>query len=98
MAMTPEGRVKKEIRALLVQYKCWFYMPVPGGYGEPSLDYLCAYKGKMFAVEAKAPGKRKTLTPRQQQTINKMHEHDIPTFVCDGNTDEFEQWLVSIIV
>lgn len=42
-------------------------MPVPSGYGVPTLDFIGCYKGFFFAIETKAPGKEPT--PRQRKTI-----------------------------
>lgn len=95
MATTPEGRVKADIKKLLKELDCWWYMPVPGGYGEQSLDFLCARKGRMFAIEAKAPGKK--ATPLQERTMQKMNEHKIPTRVEDGSTlGELRLWILAV--
>lgn len=88
-----EAAVKKEIKELLKKHNCWFYMPVPYGYGSPSLDFLGAKSGRMFGIEAKAPGEKPT--KRQILTMTDMANHDIPCFVCDGtNLEELERWIV----
>lgn len=93
--MTPEGKTKKEIKKVLKQLRCWYYMPVPSGYGKPSLDFLCCVGGLMFAVEAKAPGKK--MTPRQLITAEEMLEYGIPSFCCDGdNIEELTTWIMHI--
>ena len=60
--MTPEGLVKKEIKSILDSKRPHLYynMPVPGGYGKSTLDFLGCYYGRFFAIEAKRPGKRPT--------------------------------------
>lgn len=58
--MTPEGKVKRKITALLKHYGCWYYMPVPSGFGRRTVDYLCLHRGWAFAIEAKRPGKDAT--------------------------------------
>lgn len=65
---TPEGKVKDQIKAILQEYGAHFYMPVPTGYGlrgEP--DFICCYKGRYVAIEAKASGG--TLSPHQKQRL-----------------------------
>lgn len=93
--MTEEGKVKAAVKKLMKKLDCWYYMPVPGGYGEPSLDFLCAKDGRMFAIETKAPGKE--LTPRQRGTIKKMEAHNIRCIMWDRtDTEELEAWILLI--
>jgi hypothetical protein len=93
--MTPEGEVKAAVKKALAELGCWWYMPVPGGYGEPSLDFLCAFEGRMFAIETKAPGKK--LTPRQRATIRKMEKHNIKCIMWDStDTIELQAWILQI--
>lgn len=57
--MTPEGKLKKEIKVYLKNLgpKCWYFMPVPSGYGIRGIpDFVGVYKGQFFSIEAKAPG------------------------------------------
>jgi len=99
MAITPEGKVKALIKKLLDEYKpnLYGYMPVPSGYGEPTLDYLCCYKGEAFAIEAKAPGKEPT--SRQDATIERMTEAGMRVFVVtggetlDADLEQLRMWL-----
>lgn len=95
--LTPEGKVKEGITALLKSYErdhgLWYYMPVPTGYGKSALDYICAVYGTPFAVEAKAPGKK--LTPRQELTAAAMLTGGVKVFVVDGPVKllELSKWL-----
>lgn len=85
--MTPEGKVKKQITKYLAGLpRCWYNMPVPGGYGKSTLDYIGAVAGRAFAIEAKAPGEDPT--PRQEGTIEDMRAAGIVVFVVDG-TDRY---------
>lgn len=67
MARTPEGNVKHKIKEYLKTIPgLWFYMPMQNGMGEQGIpDFIGCYEGRFFAIEAKAPGKLKTLTPNQ---------------------------------
>jgi hypothetical protein len=90
--MTPEGRVKDKIKRVLKDHGCWYYMPVPAGFGVPSLDFLCSTPcGRAFGIEAKAPGKKPT--PRQQATMREMEAKSVKCFLIDGDTTELEEWL-----
>lgn len=92
--MTPEGRVKKKVSALLKSTQgVYYFMPVPSGYGESSLDYIGCHMGRSFFIETKAPGKRPT--DRQMQTIAAIERAGGAVFVIDGDTTELEQWLKS---
>jgi len=68
---TPEGRVKKKIRDYLKERGAYHYMPVQNGMGVVGIpDIVGCYKGQFFAIEVKAPGKKSTVTPNQQNQIN----------------------------
>lgn len=63
MATTPEGQLKFKIKEFLKSLgtDCWYFMPVPTGYGRKGIpDFIGCYKGRFFAVETKAPGKKPT--------------------------------------
>lgn len=71
MAMTPEGRVKKQVKTYLASIGAWHYMPVSNGMGRVGCpDILVCYKGLFYAFETKAPGKIKNVTPNQQREID----------------------------
>lgn len=67
---TPEGKLKAKVKTFLKERGAYFFMPVPSGYGTPTLDFIGCYKGRFFAIETKAPGKKPT--PRQEQTLKAM--------------------------
>lgn len=90
---TPESKVKAKIKKVLDKHKSSIYvfMPVPGGFGKSTLDYLGFFYGLGFAIEAKAPSKQPT--PRQDGTIENIQAARARVFVIDGDTAELEQWL-----
>lgn len=100
MAITPEGRVKKKIKALLTAYEkhVWYDMPVPGGYGKSTVDFYGLCRGQFFAVEAKAHGKHPTKL--QQRLLREIRDKGGATFIIgsDHGTDDsafydLEAWL-----
>lgn len=94
MATTPEGKVKTKVSTLLKTINgLYYFMPVPSGYGESTLDYIGCYRGNLFAVETKAPGKKPT--NRQQQIIDSIRRAGGTVFVIDGDITELEQWIAS---
>ena len=81
--MTPEGKVKAAVNRLLDKYKKHYrYMPVPGGFGATTLDYLLCINGYFLAIETKAPGKKPT--DRQKTVIAQIKRAGGAVFVIDG--------------
>jgi hypothetical protein len=91
--MTPEGKVKARVKAVLKAYAAYYHMPVQNGMGAPALDFMhIQIPGvPVFAVETKAPGKVPTV--RQEKTIADIRRAGGTVFVIDGSTEELEQWL-----
>lgn len=53
--MTPEAKVKKEVRKILDAHGAYYTMPVTGGYGRSGApDFLICYQGLFIGVECKA--------------------------------------------
>lgn len=77
--MTPEGKVKKAVKALLDEHGAFHTWPVPGGYGESMLDCVGHHKGHYFEIETKAPGEAPTA--RQQFRIDRLRESGAKVFV-----------------
>jgi hypothetical protein len=92
MAQTPEGKVKTKVSRLLSATPgVYYHMPVPGGYGGTTLDYIGCLLGSFFAIETKKPGAKPT--DRQQQIIASIDRAGGKTFVIDGDTTELEEWI-----
>ena len=95
MAGTPEGKVKRRVSQILKRVdNCYYFMPVQTGYGSPTLDYLGTSRGRGFAIETKAPGKKPTM--RQLAIIAEMEKAGMKVFVIDGNPVDYEAlrlWL-----
>ena len=69
--MTPEGRIKAQVKRVLDRYKPMdTYWPVPGGLGASHLDFIGCYYGRYISIETKAPGKKPT--PRQNARIESV--------------------------
>jgi len=105
---TPEGKTKKLIYALLAKYDVqsstkagtfikaagWWYPAVQGMMSVRGVpDVVGHYKGRFFAVEAKAPGKKPT--GLQALQIAAISASGGEAFVVDGaeTLKEFECWL-----
>lgn len=97
--MTPEGKVKADVKKILAKFKPQLYdhWPVQAGYGKPTLDCTGAINGHAFAIETKAPGK--SPTSRQELTISDMTLAGIQVFVIDGSPEQYkrlELWLLKL--
>lgn len=95
--MTPEGRVKEQVKRLLKQFDAYWHCPVQNGMGAPSLDFICCINGKYFAVETKAGNKKPT--PRQETTIAEIQRRKGKCFVVNETSglDLLEQWLKEVV-
>ena len=95
--MTPEGRVKEKVKALLRRYGAYYFMPVQYGYGAPSVDFLVCHQGFFAAIETKAEGKKPT--KRQALVLQEIAEKGGATFVIEGVDtfmfDRLEKWLAN---
>jgi hypothetical protein len=91
--MTPEGRVKAQVKRWLRSLNAYWFCPVQNGMGSPALDFMHVQVPgvPVFAIETKAPGK--TLTVRQQRTVDDIRAAGGVVFVVDGCVKEMEQWL-----
>lgn len=88
---TSEGRIKLAVKEILRNHGAYWHMPVQNGMGAPTLDFICCFKGRYFAIETKAPGKKPT--PRQEITISEIEKAGGRVFVIDGDYSELEEWL-----
>lgn len=101
--MTPEGAVKAKVKKLVHSWLTkhpqliYIYMPVPGGFGAPSLDFLGCANGYFFAVETKAKGKK--LTAQQEQTSALMRAAGGRVFevIGDAGLEELDRWLEKVL-
>lgn len=80
---TPEGYLKDLIKKELKKIPgCFYYMPVPGGYGMTTVDFLCCINGRFVAIETKAPGKKPTA--RQDLFLTNINNTGGVGFSCDS--------------
>lgn len=90
---TPEGRVKDKVKKLLKHFGAYWHCPVQNGLGSPSLDFVCCYKGRYFAIETKAGNKLPT--PRQESTMEEITKAGGTCFLVNEvvGMEELEAWL-----
>ena len=92
---TPESKVKARVSKVLKTHNAYYYMPVPGGFGKQSVDYLGCHNGRFFAIETKAGNKKPTA--RQDACMQEMSAAGGKTFLINDETGtkELEAWLTT---
>ena len=95
--MTPEGKVKEEIKKVLKKTGIWYYMPVQNGMGVVGIpDFMCCADGKFIGVEAKAPGKIDNLTPNQKRIRDQIQE-SAGWYIAVDDAEHFKAVLAMIM-
>ena len=94
MADTPEAKVKKKIRAMLVEHGALFFSPVTGGYGVSGVsDIIALHNGTFIAVEAKADATKKP-TELQKKFLGQVRANGgIALVIHKDNLDELKEVL-----
>ena len=94
--MTPEAKVKKQIRKILDTTRVYYAMPIGTGYGVSGVpDFLACCEGKFIGIEAKA-GKGKT-TALQEHNLQRIRESGGTTIVVNElNLNELEELICKI--
>ena len=98
MAMTPEAKVKKQIRKILDTTRTYYAMPIGTGYGSSGVpDFLACSNGVFIGIEAKA-GKGKT-TALQEDNLKRIADSGgIPLVINEANVNDvanaIENWEI----
>jgi hypothetical protein len=100
MAMTPEAKVKKQVKAVLDAF-CfnnagYYFFPAANGYGRQGIpDVICCIQGRFVAIECKA-GKGMT-TILQERELRLIRDSGGLTFLInEGNVDTLHAYLILI--
>jgi hypothetical protein len=101
MAITPEGRVKAKVKALLDKYNIYYFMPTTGGYGRSGIpDIIACLRGRFLAIECKAGSNKPTAL--QERELDRIEESGGIAYVIndigDPNLESFEGALRAFIV
>jgi hypothetical protein len=83
---TPEGKVKKIVKEILLEFGSHVdgFWPVPYGYGESHLDWVGCVNGHFVCIETKRPDKDPT--PRQLGRIRSVRAAGGIAIVIDGTS------------
>jgi hypothetical protein len=92
--MTPEGKIKEQVKALLKKHKVFYFMPVSNGFGKHGIpDFICSHNGHFLGLETKAEGKKPTAL--QVKCMKEIEDAGGKCFVVDSQKmiEEVEKWL-----
>lgn len=97
MALTPEAKVKQQVRRILDGLEIYYFFPPANGYGRAGIpDIILCAQGRFGAIECKA-GKGQ-LTALQERELDKINAAGGFTFVArEDNLDELKQELLAWI-
>lgn len=102
--MTPEGKIKDEVKKILKEAgdSCWYYMPVPMGYGRRGIpDIIGNYKGYFFVIETKTnieepkPWQIKEMEA-VRQSQGKVFSFRKREYTLDHFRTDWQIWLASL--
>ena len=94
--MTPEGKTKKRLKALLNEYRnVYQYWPVSNGMGAPALDVIVCANGHYLSIEVKAGDK--SMTERQESTSMQIRRAGGTAMLINDNEGwlELTVWLIA---
>lgn len=92
--MTPEGKVKKAVKAILDELGIYHFSPFQAGMGRAGIpDIICCCNGRFVGIECKA-GKGKT-TALQDRELDAIHAAGGFAFVVrETNIAELKERLL----
>jgi hypothetical protein len=85
--MTPEAKVKKQVKKILDDIGAYHFSPLTAGYGRSGVpDIIVCYRGRFIAIECKA-GKGK-LTALQEYNIEQIKRNQgLAIVINEGNIE-----------
>lgn len=94
MGMTPEGHVKRKVKAILDAHGIWYFNPFMSGYGRAGIpDFICCMDGKFIGIECKAGDNEPTAL--QTRELEAIAANGGFTFVVrESNMSELDKKLL----
>lgn len=95
--MTPEAKVKAQVKTILKELQCYYTMPVTGGYGRSGVpDFIGCLNGAFFAIETKAG--TGTTTALQDREIQRIKDAGgIALVINEENVATLKQTLLLMV-
>ena len=94
MAMTPEAKVKKRVKAILDELQVYNFSPMQNGMGRAGIpDIIACHGGKFIGIECKAGGNKPTAL--QERELNRILNAGGEAYVI--NEENIEQLREELI-
>jgi hypothetical protein len=94
MAMTPEGKVKKRVKAILDEQQVYHFSPMQNGMGRAGIpDIIACHGGKFIGIECKAGSNKPTAL--QERELNRILNAGGEAYVI--NEENIEQLREELI-
>jgi len=93
MALTPEGKVKKQCVDILKAYEAYYFFPAANGLGRAGIpDIIICLNGYFIAVECKA-GKGTTTALQDRELQRIRNAGGVALVINENNMDELKNLL-----
>jgi Holliday junction resolvase len=91
--MTPEAKVKKQVKSILDELECYYFFPATGGFGRSGVpDIVACVEGKFVGIECKANGNKPTLL--QERNLEQIKSCGGSSIVVnEDNVDNLKEWI-----
>jgi hypothetical protein len=92
--MTPEGKVKKRVKAILDEQRVYHFSPMQNGMGRAGIpDIVACHNGKFIGIECKAGSNKPTAL--QERELNRILNAGGEAYVI--NEENIEQLREELI-
>lgn len=96
--MTPEGKVKQQVKKILATIGGHYFMPVSNGMGTMGTpDFLCCVRGRFLAIETKADASKKPTALQTKAASKVISSGGIALLIHSGNIQTLERTLTLIM-
>lgn len=96
MALTPEGKVKKDVRKVLDALGVYYFCPATGGFGRSGVgDFVGCINGRFFMIECKAEGGETTELQKRELKRVKLNG-GLSGVVRPSTMDKFKKTFTEI--
>jgi Holliday junction resolvase len=93
--VTPEAKVKKQVKKILDELNCYYFFPATGGFGKSGVpDVVACVGGKFIGIECKANGGKTTLL--QEKNLKDIeYNGGLPLVINENNVGELKDILAT---
>ena len=95
MAMTPEAKVKKKVKLVLMDMGAYHLSPIGTGYGSMGApDIIACVKGRFIGIECKAGNNKPTML--QENNLKQIRENGgLAVVINEDNVGQLEEMITS---